>query len=154
MKQLLTDTGYIGVSNFIASLAQIGLQVYVVRSTSLFEFGGFAAALSVSSLLEAIFLSRSGELALQSVGKYWIEGNYVAARQCALKIKRLDLVINWSIYIFIVILALAFSNITGLNPLYLLGLSLMIPAQIGYGVYKSLFISSSLTSIRLFYCPL
>jgi len=80
---------------------------------------------------------------LQSVGKYWIEGNYVAARQCALKIKRLDFVINWSIYVFIVILALAFSNITGINPLYLLGLSLMIPAQIGYGVYKSLFISSS-----------
>src|SRR5690606_20963219 len=100
-------------------------------------------ALAVASLGEAIFVARSGELALQTVGKNWVLARYAQARRDATRLLRLDLVLNGVLYAATVALALAVARFTELNAAYISALALMIPAQAGYGVYKSLFISTS-----------
>lgn len=143
VKRVASDASYIGLSHFITAVSQVCLQVYVVRATSPFAFGEYAAALAMATLVESIFLARSGEVALQYVGKYWIAGDYRAARASARRIRRLDWIVNWSLYGLVAIFAFALSRLFRVNWLYILGLGLMIPAQVGYGIYKSLFIASA-----------
>jgi O-antigen/teichoic acid export membrane protein len=142
VKKLLSDTTFTGLSQLIASLTQIVLQIFVVRFTSKQSFGEFITANTIENLIEVIFVTRSGDLALQYVGKYWIMGDHLAAKICANRIIKLDWIVNFSIYAFIIVGSIFLSNFTDFNPIYLVGLSLQIPAQIGYGVYKSIFISS------------
>jgi O-antigen/teichoic acid export membrane protein len=143
VKNILSDTTFTGLSQLILSLSQIILQIFIVRFTSQQAFGEFVTANAIENLIEIIFITRSSELALQYVGKYWVAGDHIAARICMNRIIRLDWMINWSIYAFIIVFSILISQVIKFNPIYLIGLGLQIPMQIGYGVYKSIFISSS-----------
>jgi len=143
MKKLLSDTSYVGISQFISSISILILQIYSVRKISLDQYGEYVAVQSFTTLLEAIFITRSGELALQFIGKYWISHDFFSARASAERIIRSDWILNWSIYLMMILAGFIFSNILKLNFSYILLLGMAIPAQIGYGVYKSIFISAS-----------
>lgn len=143
MRRLLSDTTYISASYFVLTLTQLGLQIYLVKATSPVEFGEYTVALSIESLVEAVFIARSGELALRYVGEYWVGGNYAMASAWAKRLTQLDWIINCSLCLLVIGFGFIFSNILNLNPVYLSILSLGIPFQVGYGVYKSIFIAAA-----------
>ena len=114
-----------------------------MRWTSQQEFGEFVTANAIENLIELIFTARSGEIALQYIGKYWVSGDHIAARLCANRIIKLDLMIYFIVYALTIIFSILISHFMKFNYLYLIGLALQIPVQIGYGAYKSIFISAN-----------
>lgn len=142
MRRLLSDTAFTGGSHFLISTLQVCLQIFVVRTTVPASFGEYTAALAIETIIESLFIARSGELALQCVGKHWVNGNFPLAHANAVRMIRIDWILNWSFYAIFSVLIYILSNILHVNPYYLVGLALMIPAQIGYGTYKSIFISA------------
>jgi len=140
MKKILLDLMSTGFSHFVATLSQIGLLIYVVRVTSKSAFGEYSVVMAIEAIIESVLVARTGEIALQVVGKYWIAGEYGAARRIAEKLQRHDALSNILIYGLLVILSLLLAGHFKINYMYLIGIGLMIPAQIGYGIYKSLFI--------------
>ncbi|MBK8163348.1 MAG: hypothetical protein IPK65_09425 [Gammaproteobacteria bacterium] len=143
MRKIVSDVGYMGFSQLLVALSQIALQVYVVRTTTVYEYGEYIGSLVIVTLVEAIFVARGGELALRYVGTHWNKSDFITARQYATAIIRIDKYVNWLLYILLVTLAFATYEVLNLNLYYVIFLSLVIPAQVGYGVYKSLFIISS-----------
>ena len=143
LKKLFSDSVYTGLSHLTFSISQIILQVFIVRWTSQQEFGEFVVANAIENLIELVFTVRSGEIALQYIGKYWVSGDHIAARLCANRIIKLDLMIYFIVYGLTVIFSILISYFIKFNYLYLIGLALQIPAQIGFGAYKSIFISAN-----------
>lgn len=143
MKRIFSDTIYTSTSYLTYAVSQIVIQILVVKFVSLEEFGEFTTASAIENLVETIFITRSSELSLQFVGKHWIAGNYFSAKICVNRIKNLDWIINLVVYALIVLISISVSHIFNFNINYLLILGLQIPAQIGYGIYKSIFISAS-----------
>lgn len=143
MRRIFSDVGYMGLSQLIIAIGQLALQMYVVRNTTLHEYGEFIGSQVIVTVIESIFVARGGELALRYVGPCWTKGDYLSARLFSKAIIRIDKYLNWILCILLACLAFIASSSLNLNPSYLLLLSLTIPAQIGYGLYKSLFIVSS-----------
>jgi O-antigen/teichoic acid export membrane protein len=142
MRRLLSDTAWTGVGHLLSSVLQICLQIYVVRATAPTAFGEYTAAFAIESIVESLVIARSNELALQCVGKPWVHGDFPLAMAYSRRMIRVDWIINWSLFAILVALTNAFSSVLHVPPYYLIGLALMIPAQIGYGVYKGIFISA------------
>lgn len=143
VKKLFSDSVYTGLSQFTISISQLIIQIFIVRWTSQQEFGEFVTANAIENLIELIFTVRSSEIALQYIGKYWVSGDHIAARLCANRIIKLDLMIYFIVYALTIIFSILISHFIKFNYLYLIGLALQIPAQIGYGAYKSIFISAN-----------
>jgi O-antigen/teichoic acid export membrane protein len=143
----VSDTYFIFVSNLVFSLTLLGLQVIVTRSTSLAEFGKYATVQAFEAIVEAAFLARGQEMALQRVGRAWMKNQFSLARYEARRVIFSDLVINTVIFILILLFAYTLGARFGLEPTYLTLLAALIPLQSGYGVLKSLFtISGNLKS--------
>lgn len=142
MKKLASDVSYTGLSYFLAAVLQLLLQVYIVRHISPASFGEYISANATVAFAEILFLTRGGEVALQHIGKYWSVGNHKAAYSVSRQLKKFDWILNWTFYFIVTLFALFFSKFLRLNPAYIIALALTIPSQIGYGVYKSMFIST------------
>lgn len=143
MKRVISDGKYIIVAQLIATLTQLAILSFTAHSVSVREFGEFTTANTIECLIESIFISRSGELALHYIGKHWTDGNHENAQQYGNHIRRMDWIINWLIYFIIITIAFSSSKTLNFNAWYLIILGLQIPAQIGFGVYKNLFIITS-----------
>ncbi|MGH7430123.1 MAG: hypothetical protein ACREJ4_17450, partial [Candidatus Methylomirabilaceae bacterium] len=143
MKRLLSDTGYTGASHATSTALQLALQVFVVRATSLDAFGAYATALAISVTVETIFVNRSGELALQFLGRHWVAGEHALSYAAGRKIQAQDWVVNWTLWAVMAAVTLLLPSRMTETRWYVLLLGLTIPAQTGFGVSKSLFIASS-----------
>lgn len=143
MRRLLSDAAYTSASHVTAALMQLALQVYVVRSTSLAAFGSYATALAIAVTAETIFVTRSGELALQFVGRHWVAREPGLAFAAAQKIRALDWRINWTLWGALVASVVLYPGGMTATRWYVVVLGLTIPAQIGFGVSKSMFIATS-----------
>ncbi len=143
MRKLISDASFTGASQLIYAISLILVQVLAVRHTSVKDFGDFVIANTIESIIEVVFISKSSELAFQYLGKYWISNDFTAAKICANRIIKIDLATNVSITIIVSFISLILGKILNFNPFYILILILQIPSQIGYGVYKSIFVCAS-----------
>lgn len=143
MKRLLSDAGYTAASHLTAAALQLVLQIFVVRTTSLDAFGAYATALAISTTVETIFVTRSGELALQFIGRHWVAGEYSLSYAAGRKVQAQDWTLNWTLWAVIATVALLLPSKMTDTRWYVLLLGLAIPAQIGFGVSKSVFIASA-----------
>lgn len=139
MKRFFSDATFTASSQLFSALSTLGIQVYVARSVSLGEYGQYAATQAYVLLIEAIFVARGGEVALQYLGKYW-RVNYPYALWYRRHLVRLDVRMNIAIYAVTVLLGYFLGSILNFKWEWVVLLALTIPAQIGYGASKSVFI--------------
>jgi O-antigen/teichoic acid export membrane protein len=142
MRRLAADTAFSGSSYVVAAAAQLTLQVFAARTTEVAHFGRYAAAFAFVSAIQVIFLGRSSELALQFLGRAWVEKNLREARLIWRRLRRQDRFFNSILYLIIALLALALPRRLGLEPAYVVALALLIPGDSGFGPAKALFIST------------
>jgi O-antigen/teichoic acid export membrane protein len=143
MRRYLSDASYSAVSNVLAAVSYIGLQVSAIRITTAREYGQYAAALAVVIIIEAVFVMPSREFAFQTVGKHWVAREFVAARRAAIANRRLDVIVNSAVYASVVVFAWLLAPRLGLIPWYIAALGLLILAETGFGVSKCMFVAAS-----------
>lgn len=142
MRRFFSDAAFTASSQLFSALSTLGIQIYVVRSVSLGEYGQYAAVQAYVSLIEAIFVARGGEVALQYLGKYWrLNNTYVLWYKHYLV--RFDVRMNIAIYAATLLLGYFLGSMFSFKWEWIALLALNIPAQIGYGVWKSVFIVDS-----------
>jgi len=139
VKRFLSDAVFTTVSQIVVALVAIGIQVYVVRTVSLSEYGQYATVQAFVLFVEAVFVGRGGEVALQYIGKCW-HVDMPRAFWYRSKLLRMDMKANVIIYAITILVGVIFGSFINLNLEWLIILALTIPAQIGYGVWKSVFI--------------
>lgn len=114
----------------------------LARMVTLRDFGLYAMVVAIVSLTEAIFVSRSGEVALRLIGQQWVKGDGAAVSSVARQIIRSDIYINVLVYGLLVGCTLLFADFINVPPVYVVVLGLAIPLQIGYGVIKAVFVAA------------
>ena len=139
---LLADSAALTLASGVGGMLQLGLQILVVRLTTPVGFGAYVAAGAYARVMEMVVTSRSGELALQQVGKPVVQGSGDLAWAAARRLERQDLLLFILVYLGFVPVAAGLARVAGLELPLLLGLGLALPVQAGYGVSKSLFIAT------------
>lgn len=139
MRRFVTDAAAVGMSHAVAATTLIGVQVMLARSLSASDFGTIVIVQSSVNLAESVFVSRSVEIALHWIGRAWGSS---AAYGYAKFLERRELYWNFGIYVLLLMLIWPLHTIFSIDPTLLAVLGLSIPAQSGYGVAKSVFISA------------
>ncbi len=143
MKKVFSDSSAIFAASSLATIGTIGLQIVATRVTSLKQYGDFVSAQSFVLIFEAMFVSRGGEIALQTLGRSWVGGRFAKARRQSKNILLTDLKINTVVFCALALFGVFFANSFGLVSAYVIVLALSIPLQSGYGAFKGLFIASA-----------
>lgn len=139
MRRFLSDAAFTAFSQLVSALAAFAIQVYVARAVSLADYGQYASIQAFVLLVEAIFIARGGEIALQYIGQNW-KINMSRALWFSKRLCLLDARFNTLIYFVVIVLGYMLNTILNFNWEWLALLALTIPAQIGYGVFKSTFV--------------
>ena len=139
MRRFLSDAAFTAFSQLVSALVAFAIQVYVARTVSLADYGQYASIQAFVLLVEAIFIARGGEIALQYIGQNW-KINMPRALWFSKRLCLLDAIFNTLIYFVVIVLGYMLSSILNFNWEWLALLALTIPAQIGYGVFKSTFV--------------
>lgn len=114
------------------------LQVIIARLLGVQLYGVYAANLAVVSIAEIPIVVRSGELAMRAMRPY--PGNAAPGYGALARLLvRRDVWPFVGAYFVVAGTGWVFGSALNLDPLLLSILALTIPAQIGYGAYKSLF---------------
>jgi O-antigen/teichoic acid export membrane protein len=139
LKRLASDALFAATSHVTAAVSALTVQVILVKCLSRDAFGAFALAQSFVIAFESMLVARSGELALQLIGKAWDdEGG--AARSLVKQLRREEL--RWNIVVGIVLafIAVILSSALCLDAVLAITLGLVIPLQSGYGVSKAVIV--------------
>lgn len=143
MNVILKDAFFVGVSHIISAVSIIGIQIVLARILEPAVFGIFLLAQVFINLVEATIVVRSGEVALYWIGRSWKSGDEICiASGYAKFLRRREIVWNVATYGAIVLLAWPLQMFMNFEPILIVILGLTIPVQSGYGVAKSIFISS------------
>lgn len=114
------------------------LQIIIARMLGVQLYGVYATNLAVVSIAEIPIVVRSGELAMRAMRPY--PGNPAPSYGSLSRwLMRRDVWPFIGAYFVVAGAGWAFGSRLNLDPLLLSLLALTIPAQIGYGAYKSLF---------------
>jgi len=114
------------------------LQILIARLLGLQLYGVYATNLAVVSIAEIPIVVRSGELAMRAMRPY--PGNTAPSYGALSRwLVRRDVWLFISAYFVVAGAGWAFGSKLNVDPLLLSILALSIPAQIGFGAYKSLF---------------
>lgn len=139
MRRFLSDAAFTVTSQLVSAMGALVIQIYVARTVSLGDYGRYAVIQSFVLVVEAIFVARGGEVALQYIGQYW-KVDMPRALWYRVRLGRLDARMNVFIYLLVVFVGYLLSARLNFRWDWLALLALSIPAQIGYGVWKSIFI--------------
>lgn len=139
MRRFFTDAAFTATSQLVSALAAFAIQIYVARTVSLVDYGQYASIQAFVLLVEAIFIARGGEVALQYIGQNW-KLNMPRALWFRNRLCKMDAKFNVLIYFAVIAVGFGISSILNFNWSWLALLALTIPAQVGYGVFKSTFI--------------
>lgn len=139
MKRFFSDAAFTASSQLISALCAIAIQAYVARRVPLGDYGQYAAIQAYVLLIESIFVARGGEVALQYIGRFWCV-DMPRAFWYRNHLVRLDWRMNIVIYAITIFFGFLFGSVFNFKWEWLILLALTIPAQIGYGVWKSIFI--------------
>jgi O-antigen/teichoic acid export membrane protein len=139
MWRYISDAGIILISHFISAIGTFGIQIFLTQTLTLNEYGQYSILQATVSLIEGIFLARSGEVAMFVLGRAWAteSGDFSILRR---SLVGNDLRINLFIYLMVVIIGWLFGSVINLRFDLLVVLALTVPAQVGYGVSKSVFV--------------
>lgn len=140
MKSFFSDISVSALSQVVFAISVLLIQIHVTRTVPVAEYGMYAATQAIVTLIEAVFIARGGEVALQYIGRHW-NMNMPLALWYRTKLIRLDVKANLLIYAIIVGTGYLMSSTLSFDPLLLAVLALTIPAQIGYGVWKATLIA-------------
>lgn len=139
MIRFFSDAVFITASQFVSAIGTFIVQVYVVRTVQVSDYGQYAAIQALVSLVEAVFVARGGEVALQFIGQYW-QVDMARALGYRSRLDYLEARLNFLIYFFVVMAGYSLSAVLNFRWGWLALLALTIPSQIGYGVSKGVFI--------------
>ena len=149
------DAAHVTASGMVFSVSQILLQLVIARSVTVAEFGLFASILALITLIEVVFVSRSGELALQYIGPCWVDNKSSLIYSYYRRLIKLDFILNISIFIISCIIAWLFSHLLNIDYKVLIVGLFTIISQCGFGIFKSLFIMdnrlASLAKLEMMY---
>lgn len=140
MRRFFSDAAFTSLSQFFSAIAALVMQVYVARTVPLEDYGKFAAIQAFVLLIEAVFVARGGEVAMQFVGHNW-KTDMPRALWFSKYLCALDAKYNSIIYLLVVVSGFLLASLLNFHWEWLAVLALTIPAQIGYGVYKSVFVA-------------
>ncbi len=113
-------------------------QVALARLLEPNNYGIYIGTLSIIALVEVPLVVRGSEVSLRRLGSYWQQGG----RNISVIVKRInreDLLLFLTVFVLMILASGWLSAISGANQLFFIILTLIIPAQIGYGVFKSYF---------------
>ncbi len=141
MKRFTSDALVTAGSHACAAVSLLLLQAIMVRFLSRNSYGAFALAQSFVLIFESIFVPRSGEIALQLIGKAWYHepGKVVFLTN---RLRSEEMYWNLTIFGLLTFAAFLLANHFKVNPLLVVGLSLAIPFQSGFGVSKAVIIGA------------
>ena len=139
MWRFLSDAGVTLASHAVSAIGNLAVQVFVARNLSLDDYGKYSILQAVVSLVEAIFVARSGEVALYTLGRVWANDgeDFVWWRKLLAKN---DFRLNILIYLLTILLSWSASLLIKFDWKAMVLMALTIPLQIGYGVSKSVFV--------------
>jgi len=128
----------------VASYATLALtsivQVAIARILGAEQFGVYAVALAFVALIEVPLITRGSELSLRKLGEMRNQGDSRDLRALARQLVRHDIALYVPAYLALACLSWIFRFKLGSAPWLIGTLALVIPAQAGYGVFKSYFI--------------
>jgi O-antigen/teichoic acid export membrane protein len=139
LKHFLSDATLSAASQGIGAMITLGLQIATVRLSTPAVYGTYATAAAVVAIVETVFVARGGEVAISTIGRYWGK-DMPRARWLHDYLVRNDLRLNVAVFVAFAALSFALAPLLEVPYGYLIGLSLSIPAQIGYGATKSVFV--------------
>jgi|GEM_PF-4157897 len=140
MRPFFSDVSYSAISQIFSALTILSIQIFTALCVSIEEYGKYAAVQAMVTIVEALFIARGGEIALQYIGKYW-NRHPEMANHYKIRLNLLETRLNLSIYILFLVLGYLFSSLLIFPLEWLMILALTIPLQITYGVSKSVFIA-------------
>jgi O-antigen/teichoic acid export membrane protein len=143
LKRLSGDVAAAAISFFAGAVCQITIQIIAVRALGLHEYGQYVSAYAAVALAEAVVTARGADVAIGVMGRFWAAGDYGAARHVARRVRADDLRINLMAALGLAVGGFATGPHVGIDAVTLSVLSLVLPAQVGYGTYKSLFTINS-----------
>jgi O-antigen/teichoic acid export membrane protein len=132
------DVSYVSLVGYATLLLTLVLQIGIARLLGPSEFGIYSASLAIIALFEVPLVVRSGETAIRLLGERWRTGDGLVP--LAMRMVRFDWILFLSTFLVIEAAIWTVRSRVGIDPWLVTILALMIPAQAGYGVYKSYFI--------------
>jgi O-antigen/teichoic acid export membrane protein len=139
LRRFVSDTFAVASAHGLGALAMLGVQVVLVRVLSLDGYGAFALAQAFVLLFEAVFVPRSGEIALQTIGQAWHQ-EPGRVQFLAKRLRREELQWNLAIWVILAATAYLLSAQLKIDIALAAGLALAIPLQAGYGVSKAVIV--------------
>ncbi len=139
LKHFLSDATLSAASQGVGALITLGLQIATVRLTTPAVYGTYATAAAVVAIVETVFVARGGEVALSTIGRYWGK-DMRRARWLHEHLVQNDFRLNIGVFVTFAAISILLAPLLEVPYGYLVGLSLSIPAQIGYGASKSVFV--------------
>jgi O-antigen/teichoic acid export membrane protein len=128
----------------VLGYATIGLtfviQVGIVRLLGPGQFGVYSMALALVALVEVPLIVRGSELSLRIIGMRVTSGQSGVVRALAREMIVHDLRLYGVAFALLVAFAWASHDLLGVDPVLVTILAFVIPAQAGFGVFKSYFV--------------
>jgi O-antigen/teichoic acid export membrane protein len=113
-------------------------QALLARLLEPTNYGIYIGSLAIIALVEVPLVVRGSEVSLRRLGAYWQQGGRNVAGMVK-QVNRDDLRLFLIVFVLIVAASGWLSAISGADHLFFIILTLIIPAQIGYGVFRSYF---------------
>lgn len=143
MKRFASEISLTALSQIVAMLSVIGIQIILARSVSVEVFGQLAVAQALVALVEAALVARGAEAAIQVLGQHWDDGD-ATLKAIARHLTRYEVLVSGLSYLAFAGLALAFAPAVGADGLIVAALGLAVVVQINYGLRRSLFLLNHL----------
>lgn len=142
LRRLASDSVFTGASQAVSVACQVMLQILSVRCMAPGTYGEYAAAFAAESVLEGIFVNRSTDVGLQHIGRAWTQHRWGLVKSHVRLLEKRDAWMNLAVWLSLAIVAIALPRLFQINMRMFVLIALCMPAQIGYGVSKSVFVTS------------
>ena len=133
-----TEISSISVLSYLTLFFQFLTQVTLARLLGPNDYGKFAATVALIAIIEVPLIVRTSEIALRNLIK--LKDNLGIYRSFETNLLITDVKLLIGAYFFLLINSSWLSSLLEINIYQFIIMSLVIPAQIGYGIYKSRFV--------------
>ena len=132
-----TEISSISILSYLTLFFQFLTQVTLARLLGPNDYGKFAATVALIAIIEVPLIVRTSEIALRNLIKLKDNLGIYISFEKNLLITDVKLLIG--AYLFLLTNSSWLSSLLEVNIYQFIIMSLVIPAQIGYGIYKSRF---------------
>ena len=133
-----TEISSISILSYLTLFFQFLTQVTLARLLGPNDYGKFAATVALIAIIEVPLIVRTSEITLRNLIKLKDNlGIYISFEK---KLLITDVKLLIGAYLFLLINSSWLSSLLEINIYQFILMSLVIPAQIGYGIYKSRFV--------------